>query len=295
VSARFDGVPWIENNKKQIFPFAAGGKMNNIKMIRQTGVSLAIVSAMLFGASPVSAKTVSAGCDMIEEDGRTMVMQENINLRNVSWAEVILWCGNGGTFNTMSLNDPKDSAPEAFFKKLDKTAFAEKYQVTAVSTNPDEGRKFWTCDEFHIEGSTVVRDFNGLKARYVGTVQAKPDGSPQSLSAADIPKFMYKTNQFNRVSTLVFKKDRPVFLLDDPAGTTWVIKAYSTNVDKTLTYDALTTLDTRLKHLPEGWKFRSVVIDQDLIIKADGAQRIMWDELGNAYDALEPGSVNFKP
>lgn len=206
-----------------------------------------------------------------------------------------MWCGNGGTFNTMGLNDPKDSAPEAFFKKLDKVEFAKKYQVELVSTNPDEGRKFWTADEFHIEGSTVVRDFNGLKARYVGTVQARPDGKPQSLSAATIPKFMYQVKQFNRVSTLIFYKDEPVFLLDDPDGTTWIMKAYSTNVDPTLTYEALPELDDRLKSLPEGWKFRTMILDRDLILKANGAQRIMWDELGNAWDALEPEFVNFMP
>lgn len=235
------------------------------------------------------------GCEMIKQDEKTMDMQKNTNLRNVSWAEIILWCDKGGTFNTMGLNDPKDSAPEAFFKKLDKLALAKKYQVTAVSTNPDLGRKFWTCDEFDIGGSKTVRDFNGLKARYVGSLPLAPDGKPESLSAADIPKFMYKPKVFNRVSTLIFQKGKPVFLLDDPNGTTWINKAYQTGVDSTLTYEGMATLDKHLKHLPKGWKFRTVVIDKDLVIKANGEQPIMWDELGNAYDALVPGSVNFMP
>jgi hypothetical protein len=51
----------------------------------------------------------------------------------------------------------------------------------------------------------------------------------------------------------------------------------------------------RLKHLPKGWKFHTMVIDRDLILKADGAQPIMWDELGNSWDALVPGTVNFMP
>jgi hypothetical protein len=247
-------------------------------------------------AEPKAAtKTGSIGCDMIKQDKATMVMQKNINLRNVAWAEVILWCGDGGTYNTMSLNDPKDSAPEALFKKLDKAKLAKEYQVTAVSTNPDVGRKFWTCDEFDIDGSPTVRDFNGLKARFVGTVAAGPGGKPMDLSAAGIQKFMYKPLQFNRVSTLIFQKGKPVFLLDDPNGTTWINKAYQTGVDPTLTYEGMATLDKHLKHLPKGWKFRSVVIDRDLVIKANGVQRIMWDELGNAYDALEPGAVNFRP
>jgi hypothetical protein len=257
-----------------------------------------LATASAFGQTAPTARAAqsdSVGCDMIRQDKASMAMQKNTNLRNVSWAEVILWCGNGGTFNTMSLNDPKDSAPEALFKKLDKAELARTYQVPFASTNPDTGRKFWTCDEIHINGSTTVRDFNGLQARYVGDVAAGPGGKPVDLSATGIPKFMYKVMQFNRVSTIVFEKGKPVFLLDDAKGTTWVNKNYQTGVDPTLTYEGMSTLDKRLKQLPAGWKFRTVVIDQDLVIKANGTQKILWDELGNAYDALETGAANFIP
>ena len=86
-----------------------------------------------------------------------------------------------------------------------------------------------------------------------------------------------------------------MFLLEDPNGTTWINKAYQTGVDPTLTYEGMANLNRHLKQLPKGWKFRTVVIDQDLIIKAGGVQRIMWDELGNAFDALEAGAANFIP
>ena len=195
----------------------------------------------------------------------------------------------------MGLNDPKDSAPKAFFSKLDKKALAKQYQVESVSTNPDNGRRFWTCDEFHIEGSSTVRDFNGLEARYVGTLPRTPEGKPESLAAADIPKYMYKAKVFNRISKLIFQKDKPIFLLEDPSGALWINKTYQTGVDPTLTYEGMATLDKRLKHLPEGWKFHTMVIDRDLILKADGAQPIMWDELGNSWDKLVPGTVNFMP
>lgn len=270
--------------------------MKTMKVVLLMAVWMAATVTGSFAQETSSAEPkVLSGCEMNKNDAATMVMQKNINLRNVAWAEVILWCDDGGTYNTISLNDPKDSAPEALFKKIDKAELVKKYQVKAVSTNPDLGRKFWTLDEFHAEGATIVRDFNGLKARYYGTVKPGPGGEPFDLSAAGIPKFMYKPMQFNRVSTIIFQKGKPVFLLEDPNGTTWINKAYQTGVDPTLTYEGMATLDKRLKQLPKGWKFRSVVIDYDLVIKADGAQRIMWDELGNAYDALEPGMTNFKP
>jgi hypothetical protein len=239
--------------------------------------------------------TQLTGCEMIEQDKSTVVMTNNTNLRNVSFAEVILWCGDGGTFNTLSLNDPKDSAPEDLFNNINKTELAIQYQVPLVSTNPDTGRKFWTCDEFDILLSPTVRDFQGLKTRYAGDTSAGPNGEPQDLSAAGIPKIMYKETAFYRTSTLIFEKDKPVFLLEDTNGTIWVNKNYQTGVDPTLTIEGMATLDKRLKNLPEGWKFRTEILTEDLVIKADGKQRIMWDELGGAWDALEPGMANYIP
>jgi hypothetical protein len=73
-------------------------------------------------------------------------------------------------------------------------------------------------------------------------------------------------------------------------------KCYQIGVDPTLTYAGMSTLDKRLKHLPPGWKLRTVILTKaDLVLKANGAQRIMLDELGGAYDAMEPGTYNYMP
>jgi hypothetical protein len=75
----------------------------------------------------------------------------------------------------------------------------------------------------------------------------------------------------------------------------WINKNYQTGVDPTLTIEGMATLDQRLKHFPEGWKFRTVILEKDLVLNANGEQRIMWDELGGAYDALEEGTYNYMP
>jgi len=62
-----------------------------------------------------------------------------------------------------------------------------------------------------------------------------------------------------------------------------------------LTIESMSTLDKRLKHLPAGWKYRTVVLKEDFFLKANGEQRILWDEFGGAFDALEPGTYNFMP
>ncbi|SDU15728.1 hypothetical protein SAMN05216296_2112 [Pseudomonas pohangensis] len=253
------------------------------------------LAAPLAYAQTAPAYANSPGCAMGQQDKNSMVMMNHTNLRNVSWGEVILWCGNGDTYNTMGLNEPKDSMPLALYQGLDKAKLAKQLDVPSVSLNPDSGRRFWTCDEFEIETSPTVREFNGLKTRYVGFLPAKADGSPQDLSPAAIPKYMYKPLEFKRSSVLVFKKDRPVFLLTDPQGISWVIKTYQTGVDPTLNFEALSTIDKRYKHLPEGWKFRTLTLDKDLVLTAKGSQRIMWDEFGGSWDALDPGTVNYVP
>ena len=235
------------------------------------------------------------GCDMNAQDKASMAFMNNTNLRNVSFCEIIVWCGDGGTYNTMSLNAKGDSCPEALFLGLNKTELAIQYQVSSVGTNPDTGRKFWTADEFDAIQSTTVRDFDGMKARYSGDTGATPSGEPQDLSAEGIPAMMYQPITFYRTSTLIWEKGQPVFIIDDANGTTWVNKNFQNGVDPTLTYKGMSTLGTRLKSLPPGWKFRTVILKEDLVFKADGAWPIMWDELGGAYDQAVPGKANYIP
>ena len=131
-----------------------------------------------------------------------------------------------------------------------------------------------------------MRDFNGLKAHYWGQPEPGPTGEPMK---PDPTKIQYMPVYFNRNSVITFEKDQPVFLPEDNGGTTWVYKNYTKTVDPTLTYEDLPKLDKRLKSLPAGNKFRTKTLDRDLIIKAvDGKVRIMWDERGGSWDALDP-------
>lgn len=242
--------------------------------------------------TPAATSPIS-GCEMNMQDKATMVMQTFSNLRNVSFCEVILWCGPGGTYGTTGLNDPGDSCPEALYKGLDKEALAKQYQVESASLNPPRGRRYWLIDRLEIPASTTVRDFNGLKAHYWGELEPLPTGKPQVL---DPTKVQYTSKFFKRNSIITFEKGKPVFLLEDAEGTTWVYKNYTTAMDPTLTYEDLPNLGERLNSLPAGWKLRTMTLDRDLVLTpVEGRARIMWDELGGSWDALDPGSVNYQP
>jgi hypothetical protein len=85
------------------------------------------------------------------------------------------------------------------------------------------------------------------------------------------------------------------FILDDPDGSSWVMKSASLIVDPGQTYDSLKDLGSRLQP-PPGWKFRAVVLQQDLVLTPDnGAAKITQDELGNTYDRVGGPYSNYKP
>ena len=59
--------------------------------------------------------------------------------------------------------------------------------------------------------------------------------------------------------------------------------------------DDLDTLGDRLK-LPQGWKFRSVVLEKDLILEAKGGLAASTqDDKGDVYHLAGPGQSNFNP
>ena len=73
------------------------------------------------------------------------------------------------------------------------------------------------------------------------------------------------------------------------------MKSASLIVDPKQTYDSLKDLGSRLKPAP-GWKFRTEVLEQDLVLTADnGAVNITQDELGNTYDRVGGPYSNYKP
>ena len=66
-------------------------------------------------------------------------------------------------------------------------------------------------------------------------------------------------------------------------------------MDPSQTYESLQDLGGRLQP-PPGWKFRTVVLQQDLVLTPDsGTARITQDELGNTYDRVGGPYSNYKP
>ena len=73
------------------------------------------------------------------------------------------------------------------------------------------------------------------------------------------------------------------------------MKSASLIVDPGQTYESLNALGGRLR-TPPGWKFRVMVLEEDLILTPDDdTVEMTQDELGNTYDAVGGAFSNYKP
>ena len=216
-------------------------------------------------------------------------------LRAVQYCEVWLFTGTpeegiaGVYFNTSALNnsaDKMDTCPPGIWDKITVKSLEASFDVLAAYKNGPRG---WTMDSVTIPVGPV-ETFEGLETRWWG--QGKLPKGEKLKVAHMVP---YQELKSHRKSTFTFDKGKPVFILEDPEGTPWVMQAFGKIVDPNLNYDDLKNLGGKLKP-PKGWKYRVTVLDQDLIISTPkGYNWIVQDELQNTYDACKEGACNFKP
>ena len=227
-----------------------------------------------------------------DDQGAKLMRFENV--RGQRYTEIFLIGGHaithhlvGGVYNTIGLNDPTgtgDTSPQALLDKVDVDDLKDEYDVLGAFKN---GPRLWTLDWIEVMVGKE-QHFNGLHARWVTWL--------------DVPKEMrkhesvaYKTVNVQRDTQFGINKGSLAFLLDDPDGDTWCMKSASLIVDPHQTYETLKDLGSRLTPAP-GWKFRAVMLDQDLVLTADdGAAKITQDELGNTYDRVGGPYSNYTP
>jgi hypothetical protein len=226
---------------------------------------------------------------LIENDGERTELERFDDVRATRYAEVFLIHGDppenlqGEIYNTTGLND----APPTLMAALDLDALKQQYGVLGVFVN---GPRLWTLDWSEVPLG-AERDFNGLKARWVARVVI-----PKGVDLEREGSTAYAPTTVERKTQFGFDKGKPVFILDDPDGQSWVMKSCGLIVDPTMSYEKLMTLGERLRPAA-GWKYRvQVELEEELILKPEGGVAgIVQDELGNTYDLAGPGYSNYKP
>jgi len=194
-------------------------------------------------------------------------------------------------YNTMFLPagipDSKDTAPQAQVAAIDFKAIAQEFGVLGASLN---GPKIWLPDWTDIE-TGKTRTFGEIQAPWVAQLNMgdKLEGVESSEP--------YKPVTIKRNSSLGWNKGTTVVLLDDPDGTTWIMKGFQLGLEPRHSYDEfLANAPARYKNLPAGWKFRVATLEKDLIETPEGGvATIMPDEHFNVFDKTGPGMSNYKP
>ncbi len=260
-----------------------------MKTNTKTIVALSIVALIAIIGGIIYSKAVKA----LPPDGVDARLMRFDGINGKRYTEIFLIGGNGitkhlvgGVYNTLGLNDSGngDTCPQAVLDKVDVKALAKEYDMLLAYKN---GPRLWTLDWVEVKAAKE-RDFNGLKARWLMWLTV-----PKELIEHTSPA--YKHIAGKRDTHLGINKGTQVYLLDDPDGNTFCMKSAGLIEDSNQTYDSLKDLGSRLKLAP-GWKFRTLVLEQDLVLTGDnGNVTITQDDLGNTYDRVGGPYSNFKP
>jgi hypothetical protein len=179
------------------------------------------------------------------------------NTRNMPFCEVEVATGKPPDIrvNFNNTSGASDCPPDKF-DAINPQQLAEQIHADKVVLNP---RRHWMMDQFTVAGIGETRDFDGVKATWMGSLPLM-----DFEKAAGQPYAPLETNR--APSQYVYAKGKPVFLLIPPDGkTVFVMQSYTDHVEKGLTMDKLPQLGSMLK-LPSGWTFKTKELDRDLTI-----------------------------
>ena len=143
------------------------------------------------------------------------------------------------------------------------------------------GPRHWMLDGLGTKVAVVepvLRDFNGLTTRRIAVV-----------NLGQIPTVApYTETHVNRGAVFFFDAGSPVYELVDPDGRAYVMQAYCTGVDATMSQESLGTLGQRLA-LPAGWSYRERALERELVVDTTEtiATAVLQDEFENSYTLPE--------
>jgi hypothetical protein len=153
----------------------------------------------------------------------------------------------------------------------------QRFEALTVLLN---GPRYFIMDSIKASGAT--KDGETIEA---GGLQLT-ERATIDVGLLDLLHRPYRQQIINRDTLYTFKAGRPVFMLEAADGSRYVMQAYSQIVDKSLTYNDLATLGAGLKP-PSGWRYSSMVPDQDLVLGAAGKATVVQDEFENTYQKLD--------
>jgi hypothetical protein len=197
-------------------------------------------------------------------------------LRNVRYCEIIPSVVDGTTtttyvYNTLGYND----CPPAQWVKINQAQVNQEYGSQSAQLN---GPRHWVIDQLQASGATTTGEtftFGGIEMGLRATLVTTA-GTPT------VGNQFYAPNQVQRDTIYTFKAGEPIFILTAPDGGEFVMQSFAQIVDKTLTYEQLPDLASKLT-LPTGWSYSTRTLTEDLTLNSNGLATVINDNLANSY------------
>lgn len=204
------------------------------------------------------------------------------NLRDGRYCEIIPSVQSGSTvnsyiYNTLGMNN----CPPGRWTALTESEVNKEYGSQSAELN---GPRHWVLDSIITSGASAsgkTFTFGGIQTHQVGTIQT-------SVGTPTVGNLYYVPNHVMRSTVWVYNAGKPIFELTDPNHNVYVMQSYSQIVDKTLTYNQLPSLASKLQ-LPSGWTYSTKTLQQELKLNTastGGFAYVINDNLKNTYQRM---------
>jgi hypothetical protein len=173
-------------------------------------------------------------------------------------------------YNTTGLNE----CPPEQWNALDLEKIKKQFGALKIEKN---GPHFWMMDSQTMSLGEKV-SFDRLEARWAARL---PVAAAAKAGKGSEP---YKVFFPKKTQKMVYSKGKPVYELVDPDGNVYVMQAH----DERFPIASLAKLGERLKELPEGWRYRTRELTEDLVLDLRSDQTIyaVGDEYHQYYTRI---------
>jgi hypothetical protein len=208
------------------------------------------------------------------------------NLRGRQFCEVALITGSGGddavanVWNTTGASDLTAEQLDA----LDADALARESGALSAWIGPV---RHWVIDELDVREAGDDKRFGAVTGTWTGAMEA---GSMTSITPTG-DHWSYNPGYVYCGSTFTFHQGSEVYVLDAPDGEAYVMESFTRRFDPALAEANLAHLGGRLD-LPDGWGFRTEVLERDMTVSTaghDNLAHVVQDNLHNVYQGSDAG------
>ncbi|MEO1449126.1 MAG: hypothetical protein AAFV07_06330 [Bacteroidota bacterium] len=198
------------------------------------------------------------------------------DFRDYRYCELLFSFENGAdttteVYVTMGLND----CPTEDWLDINAAELMDTFGATGIKAN---GPRYWIVNKMRNGEGDVGYDKVGTFGNIQMSLAAQIDGPIEEEKS-------YSEHIIKRWTTFKFKKNNRIYKLINPDGDVFVMQSYTTMVKGDLTIDALENLGQVLD-VPDGWRFESEVLEEELELTSLGDAIVIQDELENSYQKM---------